>query len=243
MTNYEEKAIGELSIWQRKMSKKPSIRSRIAKGMQNKVNNIIPDKVHGVITGAIKNMVKVVLAGSKFITKEPLTMVSLEEAENLVRQKLKFYKKAATVSGAGTGVGGILIGLADFPILLSLKMKFLFDTATLYGFDVRDYRERLYILYVFQLAFSSDEKRIEVYEQMVHWDSYVKKLPLSMELFDWKTFQQEYRDYMDLAKMFQLLPGIGAIVGAYANYKLMDKLEETAINAYRLRLLKDRGIL
>ncbi|PAB56202.1 EcsC family protein [Anaeromicrobium sediminis] len=240
MINYEEKAIREFKRWQGKMSKKPSIRSRISKGIQNKVNNIIPDKVHRVITEAIKNMVKVVLAGSKFITKEPLTEGSLEQRENLVRQKLKFYKKAATVSGAGTGVGGVLVGLADFPILLSLKMKFLFDTATLYGFDVRDYRERLYILYVFQLAFSSDKKRIEVYEQMVDWNNYVKKLPLSMEMFDWKTFQQEYRDYMDLAKMLQLVPGIGAIVGAYANYKLMDKLEETAINAYRLRLFNDK---
>jgi hypothetical protein len=40
-------------------------------------------------------------------------------------EKLNFYKKAAAASGAGTGAGGILLGLADFPLLLSLKMKFL----------------------------------------------------------------------------------------------------------------------
>lgn len=55
--------------------------------------------------------------------------------------------------------------------------------------------------------------------------------------FDWKTFQQEYRDYIDIAKMLQMVPEIGAVVGAYANYKLMDKLGNTAMNAYRLRLL------
>jgi EcsC protein family len=38
--------------------------------------------------------------------------------------------------------------------------------------------------------------------------------------------------------MLQLVPGIGAAVGAYANYNLLDHLGETAKNAYRLRILK-----
>ena len=54
---------------------------------------------------------------------------------------------------AGTGAGGILLGLADFPLLLGIKIKFLFDAATLYGFDTSDKEERLFILHVFQLAF------------------------------------------------------------------------------------------
>ena len=116
-------------------------------------------------------------------------------------------------------------------------MKFLFDTATLYGFNVSDYRERLYTLYIFQLAFSSPERRIEVYRMISDWDRHVNELPKDLNLLDWRTFQQQYRDYIDLAKMLQLVPGIGAAVGAYANYKLIDKLAKTAINAYRMRLL------
>ncbi|MCY6372570.1 EcsC family protein [Clostridium ganghwense] len=236
MNNYEKKAVQELRVWQRKMSKKPSFASRISKGLQNKVNTLIPEKAQKVITEAIKNMVKGVLSGSKFITRKPLANTCLEERERLVKEKIDFYKKAAAVSGAGTGAGGLLVGLADFPILLSLKIKFLFDTASLYGFDVRNYKERLYILYVFQLAFSSQENRVEVYKQVLDWDNYIKQLPLNVDSFDWRTFQQEYRDYIDLAKMLQFIPGIGAVVGAYANYQLIDKLGETAINAYRLRL-------
>ena len=45
--------------------------------------------------------------------------------------------------GAGTGAGGILLGLADFPLLLTIKIKFLFDVATLYGFDTSNKEERL----------------------------------------------------------------------------------------------------
>lgn len=115
-------------------------------------------------------------------------------------------------------------------------MKFLFDAASIYGYDVKDYRERLYILYVFQLAFSSRQRQVELYYQMKNWNNYVQTLPSDLNYFDWRTFQQEYRDYIDLAKMMQLVPGIGAVVGAYANYKLMDRLGETAVNAYRMRI-------
>lgn len=42
--------------------------------------------------------------------------------------------------------------------------------------------------------------------------------------------------------MLQLLPGIGAMVGAVANYNLLDQLGETAMNSYRLRLLSKNGL-
>lgn len=242
MDSYEQRAINELRLWQCKMLKRPSFGSIISKGMQNKVNRLVPDKVHAVVTEAIKNMVKAVLIGSEFITKQPLLIGSLQEREMLVAEKLSHYKKAGVLSGAGTGAGGLLLGLADFPILLTLKIKFLFDTASLYGFNVRDYKERLFILHVFQLAFSSPQKTIEVYRQVLDWENYAKSLPAELDSFNWRAFQQEYRDYIDVAKMLQLVPGIGAVVGAYANYKLIDKLGETAVNAYRLRVLNN-GIL
>jgi hypothetical protein len=243
MTSYEERAFMELREWQKRMAKRPSIGSRMTKGVQRTTNKIIPEKIHVVFTEAIKNMVKVVLVGSSYITREPLLNGTLEEREGQVADKINFYKKSAALSGAGTGAGGFFLGLADFPILLSLKMKFLFDVASLYGFDVKDYRERVYILNVFQLAFSSQERVNEVYSQVLNWEDYVKTLPLDVNSFDWRTFQQEYRDYIDLAKMLQLLPGIGAVVGAVANYRLMDRLGETAINAYRLRLANKRGYI
>lgn len=238
MNIYEEKSLNELKLWQREMTKRPSIRSKLSKGMQNRMNSLIPEKAHAIITEAIKGTVKTVLFGSEYISGHPLDYASFEERENLVRGKIAFYKKTAALSGAGTGAGGFFIGLADFPILLTLKMKFLFDTALLYGYDAREFSERLYILYVFQLAFCSDARRLEIYNLILNWNDYVKSLPKDVDTFDWRTFQQEYRDYIDLAKMLQLVPGIGAVVGAYANYKLMNKLGDTAMNAYRLRVFK-----
>ena len=141
------------------------------------------------------------------------------------------------MEGAGTGAGGILLGLADFPLLLSIKMKFLFDVAAIYGFDTKAYDERLFLLHVFQLAYSSDTLRQETLEKIENWE----EMKHTLTDMDWQVFQQEYRDHIDLAKMLQLLPGIGAAVGAYANYNLLDQLGETAMNAYRLRILKELG--
>lgn len=226
----------EIAIWQRKMTRRSGMINRFSKATQTKVNGLIPQKVHHVITESIKNMVKATLAGSNFMTKKrQATGLNLYERDELFKEKLSAFRKTAVVEGAGTGAGGIMLGLADFPLLLSIKMKFLFEAAAVYGFDTNEYEERLFILHIFQLAFSSEEIRKETLTTIENWEQQ-KHFIADM---DWRDFQQEYRDHIDLVKMFQLIPGFGAIVGAFANYNLLDQLGETAKNAYRLRYLQE----
>jgi len=239
MTAYEEKAYLLLNDWRQKMQKKPSFTNRIAKRIQNKINNFIPEKIHKVITVTIEKMVKAVLFGAKYTTTDKLaTDASFQLKESYIKQQINFYQKTATIEGAVTGAGGILMGFAEFPILIGIKMKLLFNIAALYGFDVKDYKERLYILYIFQLTYSSQQRRNEIYDLLQNWEAYSVLLPGNADEFDWRTFQQEYRDYIDLAKMAQLIPVIGAAVGAIANYQLIAQLGETAMNCYRMRMLE-----
>lgn len=236
MNGYEIKALEEIEEWKRKILKRSSLLGRISKKAQMKINEKIPEKAHQIITESIKNMVKATLVGSNITTKKDhRELMTLEERDQKLLEKMNFYRKTATIEGAGTGAGGIFLGLADFPLLLSIKMKFLFEAANVYGFDTNEYEERLFILHIFKLAFSSDDKRKETFEIIDHWEDRKSGL-VDM---DWKEFQQEYRDYIDLIKMLQLVPGIGAIVGAYANYNLVEHLGEVAMNSYRLRLLKN----
>lgn len=229
---YEEKAYDELLDWQRKIRKRGSKFGRMSKNVQNKLNAMIPEKVHQVFSEAVKGMVQSVLSGSNLVFKKTFPeMFTLEEKEEKIKEQLDKYRKTATIEGAGTGAGGLLLGLADFPLLLSIKLKFLYDVARIYQYDLKNLEERIFLLMVFQLAFSSDEKRIETLNIIENWDTEKKRLTD----LDWKRFQQEYRDYIDIVKMLQLVPGIGAAVGAYANYKLLDRLGETAIYAYRMR--------
>lgn len=235
MREYENKVYHDIQKWRMKLLKSPSFVNRMGKKAQNKINGLIPEKAHLVMTEAIKNMVKATLVGSDMTTKKPKSGMTLYERDELLKEKLSTYRKTATVEGAGTGAGGIFLGLADFPLLLSIKIKFLFEAASIYGFDTKEYEERLFLLHVFQLAFSSDDKKKETFFIIDNWDEQIEKL-VDM---DWRVFQQEYRDYIDLVKMLQIIPGFGAIVGAYANYNLLDHLGETAMNAYRLRRLTE----
>ena len=237
MISYEEQVEQELAAWQQEMQKGPSLTNRVAKSLQDKINKLIPEKVHKVFTVTIENMVKAVLFGAKYTTSVTLPVdASLLLRESYIKQQIEIYQKTATVEGAVTGAGGILLGFADFPILIGIKMKLLFNIASLYGYDVKDYKERLYLLYIFQLAYSSQQRRNEIFHLMQNWGNYSEQLPGNAEDFDWRIFQQEYRDYIDLAKMAQLLPVIGAAVGAIANYKLIAQLGQTAMNCFRMRI-------
>lgn len=238
MDKHEETIRIELHFWKKEMVEKPSFLNKLTNNIQKKINSYIPEKIHTAITVTIKKMVQAVLYGSTYTTSMvPALEMSLIHREALVKQKIDNYCKTGAAEGGITGAGGFLMSMADFPVLIGIKMKMLFEIAALYGFDVKDYKERLYILYIFQLAFSSQHGRTKVFMHMENWEQKLHILPENSEDFDWKTFQQEYRDYIDLAKMAQLLPVVGAAVGAVANYQLIKKLGKTAMQAYRMRLI------
>jgi hypothetical protein len=242
MSSYEKNIAADLDRWKKRMQRKPGLTGRLAKVLQTRINKVIPEKIHRVITSAIKQMTRSVCFGAKFTTSGPLMTESLEERERKVSERIKFYRNTAAAEGAITGAGGILLGLADFPIWLGLKMKMLFELAALYGHDVRDYKERIYLLYIFELTFSSQSHRNTIYTVIENWDTFQHELPADIHDFDWRIFQQEYRDYIDLAKLLQLVPGIGAPVGALVNHRLTNKLGETAMNAYRMRWMDSKKI-
>jgi len=240
---YEQKITSELDFWKFKLLQKPSLFSKVTDNVQRKINSYIPDKVHSAITTAIKQMVKAVLFGSTFTTSKPIADLTFMHREALIKQKIENYKKTGAAEGGITGAGGFLMSMADFPLLLGIKMKMLFDIAAVYGYDVKDYRERLYILHVFQLAFSSKKESHAVFNKMQDWDNKAHQLPTNIDDFDWLTFQQQYRDYIDLAKLAQMLPFVGAAVGAVANYKLIEKLGKTAMMSYRMRYFSLQSIV
>jgi len=239
--DYETIAREELQRWQLAMQAPPGLLSSATQGIQRKLNSYIPEKVHLAVTKIIEQMTRAMLTGSSYINAPPLAGTTLQERERRVAERIEFFRKTAAAEGGITGAGGIFLGLADFPLLLTLKLKLLFEIAALYGYSGDDYTERLYLLYIFQLAFSSATHRRDVYEKLPAWRQQSK--PASIDEFDWRSFQQQYRDYIDLAKLAQLVPIIGAPVGAVVNYRLIRKLGDTAINAYRMRWFDERSQL
>ena len=224
----------ELAAWEKQVTKPVGLINRMSKGLQAKLHNITPQKAQNIITASVKTMVETVLSGSSLITKEKKAVnPTLAESDFLVERAYNIYHKTAVAQGIGFGLGGFLINLADFPALMTIKMKFLFDCCKLYGFDVDQKSERLFMLYIFQLAYCCDKRRLEIFPIIRDWDKHAGKIEV-----DWEKLQIEYRDYMDIAKLLQLLPVVGAVAGGTANHGLMKKLKNTAMNCYRLRVMK-----
>ena len=232
---YDTQVRTEMATWRERVLKPAGPFDKATRHLQDRINNLIPEKVHGVITAAMEQMTRAILTGADFTSPPPVEGATLRAREAQARDKIMAWRTTAAAEGGVAGAGGFLLAAADFPVLIGLKIKLLFDLAAIYGHSGDDLAERLYILRIFSLAFSSASRRPEAYAALADWDSAQVMAAGSLESLDWRRFQQEYRDYIDLAKLAQLIPVIGAPVGAVVNYRLLDRLGETAMNAYRMR--------
>ena len=239
MDVYEKQVFDELKAWKKSLHEETSFFGSMAKSVQSGINNAIPERVHKIMTDAIRQMTKSVIFGAFLTTIQQKKTELLPDIEEKVKEKIDIYSKTAAAEGAVTGYGGILMGMADLPLWLSIKIKLLFEIANLYGYDMSDYKERIYLLHIFQLTFSRQQQRKKIFALMKNWEKKKEKLPKDINEFDWRTFQIEYRDYLDLAKLLQLIPGFGAIVGIYINHKLTRRLGNFAMNSYRMRYFQD----
>jgi uncharacterized protein (DUF697 family) len=233
---YEAWAAAEVARWRKQMLKAPNLVDKATHGTQQRINAMIPERAHAAVTAVVEQMIRAILVGSNLTTPAALEKAPLAIRDAKALGVIGGYRTTAAVEGGVAGAGGFWLALADFPALVAIKIKLLFDLAAVYGHRGSAFSERLYLLHIFQLAFSSAQRRGEVFRAMENWDA--KAHPQSLDEFDWRKFQQEYRDYIDLAKMAQLIPVIGAPVGAVVNWRLTERLGGMAMNAYRSRWLE-----
>ncbi|WP_297800487.1 EcsC family protein [uncultured Brevundimonas sp.] len=231
-TAYENKALAQALSWRTRQHKQPGLWDRSTRATQDKINNIIPEPVHKTVTAVMKQMTKAIMTGSGWIAGGPRTEGTLEEREKAILDLMKTYRTTAGIEGAVAGAGGFVLAAADLPTLMAIKIKLLFEICAAYGFDSRDPAERLFILRIFHLAFASARQRPAALAALEASIPETDDEPVEI---DWRRFQLEYRDYMDVAKLLQLLPVIGAPVGAVVNWRLTSRLAKTAVQAYRLR--------
>ncbi len=232
---YEAWARAEADRWRAEVLSPPGPLGRSARAVQQRINRAIPERVHATVTDVMQRMTRTILTGADLVTGPPLRSASLAERDKTAWRMIADYRKIAAVEGGVAGAGGFWLALADFPALIAIKIRLLFDLARAYGHDGEVFSERLYILHLFELAFSGAEHRARVFHRLEDWDG--RDHPADFAHFDWRSFQQEYRDHIDLAKLAQLIPIIGAPVGAVVNWRLTDRLGETAMNGYRARWL------
>lgn len=229
----------EVEAWKARVLRKPGLWDRATRGTQDRINRIIPERVHAVVTAGVESMTKGIMTGSDWIQAAPLADGSLAAREIAAHRVIRLYRGTASVEGGVAGAGGFLLAAADFPALMAIKLRMLGEIVAQYGWAGGSPRERLFILHIFHLAFASARRRPEALARLQAW---IEGADEAVETYDWRAFQIEYRDHIDLAKLMQLVPVIGAPVGAVVNWRLVDRLGETAIMACRMRWLSETVI-
>ncbi len=236
----------EVAAWRARVLKRPGLWDKAARGTQERINRIIPERAHRVITAGVEAMTRGILFGSDLLKAKPQPEGSLAARELRARAAIKVYRNTASVEGGVAGAGGFVLAAADFPALMAIKVRMLGDIVAAYGWgggpdggpDGGSGRERLFVLHIFHLAFASAKRRPEALAELEGWIAGIDQ-PEAITDYDWRKFQIEYRDYIDLAKMAQLIPIVGAPIGAVVNWRLVDRLGETAIMACRMRWLAE----
>ena len=238
---YEARVLAEAEAWRERQLRRPGLWDMTTRATQDRINRLIPERVHQIVTSGVELTTRGIMAGAEWTTAKPLLHGDLRTREDLIRTRIDLYRTTASAEGGVAGAGGFLLAAADFPALLAIKVKLLAEIGALYGHSGKSLTERLYLLRIFQLAFSSARHRPEALSALEAAGRGLHQ-PDRIQDFDWRKFQLEYRDYIDLAKLAQLIPVIGAPVGAVVNWRLTTRLATTAMNAYRLRWFEDEHL-
>ena len=238
---YEARVLAEAEAWRERQLRRPGLWDMTTRATQDRINRIIPERVHQIVTSGVELTTRGIMAGAEWTTAKPLLHGDLRTREDLIRTRIDLYRTTASAEGGVAGAGGFLLAAADFPALLAIKVKLLAEIGALYGHSGKSLAERLYLLRIFQLAFSSARHRPEALAALEAAGRGLHQ-PERIQDFDWRKFQLEYRDYIDVAKLAQLLPLVGAPIGAVVNWRLTTRLATTAMNAYRLRWFEDEHL-
>ncbi|WP_082384857.1 EcsC family protein [Brevundimonas sp. AAP58] len=228
----------EVEAWRARVLRPPGLWDKATRGTQERINRIIPERVHAIVTSGVEAMTKGILFGSDLLQARPMPDGSLAACEARARAAIAVYRNTASVEGGVAGAGGFVLAAADFPALMAIKVRMLGDVVAAYGWGGGSVRERLFLLHIFHLAFASAKRRPDALAELERWIAGVDQ-PEAITDYDWRRFQIEYRDYIDLAKLAQLIPVVGAPIGAVVNWRLVEKLGETAIMACRMRWLAE----
>lgn len=243
ITVTDEAAVrGEVAAWRARQLKPAGLWDRTTRGAQVRINRLIPERVHAIVTAGVAAMTGGIMTGSDLLKVRPLAEGSLAARELRARQQIKRHRNTAGVEGGVTGAGGFVLAAADFPALMAIKVRMLGEIVGCYGWgggtDGESGRERLFVLHIFHLAFASAARRPEALAALEAWIDN-RDQPDGIEDYDWRSFQIEYRDHIDLAKMAQMIPVVGAPIGAVVNWRLVERLGETAMMACRMRWLAE----
>jgi hypothetical protein len=178
---------------------------------------------------------------------EDIKELNLEDIDAVVGMLDAKYRGMALVEGGGLGTMGAWGIPPDLVALISLNLRAIGEYATYYGFDPYNQEERLFIMNVLGLASSpTDSSKTIAMAQLVKIAEEVAKKRTWKEL-EKHAFVQVIQQIskaigirLTKAKLAQVIPVAGAIVGGGFNAYFTTKVCDAAYYLYRERFLAEQ---
>ena len=195
-----------------------------------------------------------VFSGKKFASLSDVYSLDLQEVDRVIGWLDTKYEGMALVSGAAAGSTSVLTpaaALAIIPVdivaLLSLNLRAIGEYATYCGFDISSQEERLFALNVLALASSpTDTSKQVALAQLVRIakDVALKKAWKDIEKHTFVQLIQQIAKSLTIrltkAKLAQVIPVAGAVIGGGFNAYYTDKVCKSAFYLYRERFLAEK---
>ncbi|WP_442602252.1 EcsC family protein [Paenibacillus sp. KN14-4R] len=256
------KALAEIEAWEKdqrslwfweKLGRLPfAILDRLTpKFMQDKIGQII-DEVGGYVqTGgqyliSEKDIIqKLDAKAAEYAAKSgtdkegdnhSLSLVVMDAVADDLR---KSRTNMAFMQGATTGFGGIFTLAIDIPAVLSISLKVLQEIAICYGYDPNDPAERIFIVKCLQFSSSDIVGKKAILDDLTSFGDEVKQKQIASQIQGWRETVVLYIDNFGWKKLFQMVPVVGMVFGAFLNKSTVEDVAETGRMLYRKRRIME----
>lgn len=179
--------------------------------------------------------------------KEDIMLLDLQDVDRTIGWLSAKYKGLAAVEGVGTGLVGLVGIPADVVALISMNLRAIGEYATFCGFDLSLQQERLFALDILGMASSSTDVSKQLFMAnlvKVSKDVAKKKAWKHLEKHAFVSAVQKLAKALGIrltkAKLAQVVPAAGAIVGGGFNAYYTAKVCDAAFHLYRERMLAEK---
>lgn len=196
-----------------------------------------------------------VLRDGNVQTIEEMRTKSLEIADRLANEVHNWAIGVATAEGGAAGVTGVAGIAVDIPTVLTLALRTIHKIGLCYGYRADTKEEQDFVLSILSAAGSNTQqekteallalKTIEVLVQKQTWKEIERRAGQQagkeMAIIAIKNLCKQLGINLTKRKALQVIPGVGAAVGAAVNADFLRDVGYAARRIYQKRWLEENG--
>ena len=179
-------------------------------------------------------------SGHKVQKSQDIFCLDLEYVDRIIGFLGAKYKVFAAGEGAGTGFVGLPGIPVDIVAIITLNQRMIGEYATYCGFDISSQEERVFAMNIFSYsAEKKDASKLAFMASLTRLakDTANKKAWKELEKHAFAKIAKDISSKLTKAKLGQIIPAAGAVVGGGFNIYFTNKVSNTAFYYYRKKFL------